>query len=68
LAERILAIDPKNEEAKDYIKYIKKAERNSEWRRLKDCRDIHEYVREYYKINQEKEEKEKKAQQKKLMK
>jgi hypothetical protein len=51
LAERILAIDPKNEEAKDYIKYIKKAERNSEWRRLKDCKDIHEYVREYYKIN-----------------
>ena len=50
IAERILAIDPDNDEAKGYINFIKQAEKNKDWRRLKDARDIGEYVREYYEI------------------
>ena len=63
LSERILAIDFYNEEARGYIEYIKKAEKNPEWVRLKDCKDIHQYIREYYAIHEEKEEKKRKIEQ-----
>ena len=50
LSERVLAIDFYNEEARGYLAYIKKAEKNPEWRRVKDAKDIHAYIREYYAI------------------
>ena len=66
LSERVMAIDYWNEEARGYINYIKKAEKNEEWRRLKDCKDIHSYIREYYAIYEEREEKKKKLEEDKL--
>lgn len=60
LSERVQAIDFYNEEARGYINYIKKAEKDPEWVRLKDCKDMSSYIREYYAIWEEKEEKKKK--------
>lgn len=55
IAERVLAVDPDNNEAKGYIEYIKRAEKDKDWRRLKDAKDIQGYISEYYKIKTERE-------------
>ena len=61
MAERVLAIEPQNELAKEVIRYIKHNEKDDEWRRLKDASDIHEYVREAYTIQKEREDKKRRA-------
>lgn len=57
MSERILAIDPGNKEAKDHMDYIRRAEKDKDWRRLKDAKDVQSYITEYYNIQQEREQK-----------
>lgn len=40
IAERILNIDPDNQEAKRCIEFIKMAEKDKDWKKLKDAKDI----------------------------
>lgn len=50
LADRILAIEPDNEDAKSILNQIKEWEKDREWKKLKEANDIKSYVLELSKI------------------